>query len=119
MVSKASEDFPEPESPVMQTSAFRGSLTVTSFRLCSRAPWTISSSAAMAGQCIRGLPVEQVFCSAPRPVLDFRDQPCSHRVREHVLDRVPEVLVVLDEGRGEAVAEEVSPADVPAVELLR
>jgi hypothetical protein len=32
----------------MHTSAFRGSLTVTSFRLCSRAPWTTSSSAAIA-----------------------------------------------------------------------
>src|SRR5919204_4614513 len=34
----------------MQISAFRGSLTVTSFRLCSRAPWTTSSSAAIACQ---------------------------------------------------------------------
>src|SRR5438105_21164 len=31
----------------MQMRAFRGSRTVMSFRLCSRAPWTISSSAAM------------------------------------------------------------------------
>src|SRR5579862_4267637 len=31
----------------MQMSAFRGSRTVTSFRLCSRAPWTTSSSAAI------------------------------------------------------------------------
>jgi hypothetical protein len=38
MVSKASDDLPEPDSPVMQMSAFRGSLTVMSFRLCSRAP---------------------------------------------------------------------------------
>src|SRR5438477_10999418 len=47
MVSKARLDFPEPESPVMQMRAFRGSRTVMSFRLCSRAPWTTSSSAAM------------------------------------------------------------------------
>ena len=33
-----------PRGPVMQMSAFRGSRTVTSLRLCSRAPWTISSS---------------------------------------------------------------------------
>src|SRR4051794_12541613 len=33
----------------MQMRAFRGSRTVTSFRLCSRAPWTTSSSAAMGG----------------------------------------------------------------------
>src|SRR3954469_23425476 len=40
MVSKASEDLPDPESPVMTTSASRGSETVTSLRLCSRAPVT-------------------------------------------------------------------------------
>src|SRR2546430_9710533 len=42
----------------MQTSAFRGSLTVTSFRLCSRAPWTTSSSAAIAASL---LPSERTF----------------------------------------------------------
>src|SRR5882757_9475456 len=31
----------------MQMSAFRGSRTVMSLRLCSRAPWTTSSSAAI------------------------------------------------------------------------
>src|SRR3954447_25706373 len=40
MVSNASEDLPDPESPVMTTSASRGSVTVTSLRLCSRAPET-------------------------------------------------------------------------------
>src|SRR5579859_6490004 len=44
MVSKARLDLPEPLSPVMQTSAFRGKRTVTSLRLCSRAPCTTSSS---------------------------------------------------------------------------
>src|SRR5919204_5259149 len=38
----------------MQISAFRGSLTVTSFRLCSRAPWTTSSSAAIAPTILLG-----------------------------------------------------------------
>src|SRR6476659_7232691 len=47
MVSKARLDFPDPDSPVMQMRAFRGSRTVMSWRLCSRAPWTTSSSAAM------------------------------------------------------------------------
>src|SRR5206468_602719 len=47
MVSKARLDLPDPESPVMQMRAFRGSRTVMSLRLCSRAPWTISSSAAI------------------------------------------------------------------------
>src|SRR5579872_1828811 len=47
MVSKARLDLPDPESPVMQIRAFRGSATVMSLRLCSRAPWTTSSSDAM------------------------------------------------------------------------
>src|SRR3954463_3955695 len=40
MVSNASEDLPEPLRPVMTTSESRGSSTVTSLRLCSRAPAT-------------------------------------------------------------------------------
>src|SRR5918999_266812 len=40
MVSKASELLPLPESPVTTTRTSRGSETVMSFRLCSRAPWT-------------------------------------------------------------------------------
>src|ERR1700737_1225842 len=38
MVSKASDDFPHPESPVKTTSLSRGMVRLTSFRLCSRAP---------------------------------------------------------------------------------
>src|SRR6516164_10014039 len=38
MVSKASEDLPEPESPVKTTSWSRGISTSIFFRLCSRAP---------------------------------------------------------------------------------
>jgi len=38
MVSNASEDFPEPESPVKTMSFSLGSSTVRFFRLCSRAP---------------------------------------------------------------------------------
>src|SRR5918997_2736434 len=40
MVAKASEDLPESDRPVMTTSESRGSSTVTSLRLCSRAPAT-------------------------------------------------------------------------------
>src|SRR5690606_7580215 len=40
MVSKASEDFPEPDKPVMTTSLSRGSATSMFLRLCSRAPRT-------------------------------------------------------------------------------
>src|ERR1700716_3346406 len=38
MVSKASDDFPEPDSPVKTTSLSRGMVRSMSFRLCSRAP---------------------------------------------------------------------------------
>src|SRR5664279_5358578 len=38
MVSKASEDLPEPDSPVNTTSLSRGISTSTFLRLCSRAP---------------------------------------------------------------------------------
>src|SRR5690606_6297566 len=40
MVSKASEDFPEPERPVMTIRLSRGRSTSTPLRLCSRAPRT-------------------------------------------------------------------------------
>src|SRR5579875_1917440 len=39
MVSKASDDLPEPETPVSTTSASRGMATSTLRRLCSCAPW--------------------------------------------------------------------------------
>src|SRR5260370_19465094 len=38
MVSKASDDLPEPESPVKTTSRSRGISTSMFLRLCSRAP---------------------------------------------------------------------------------
>src|SRR6187549_892358 len=44
MVSNARLDLPLPESPVMTVSRSRGIRTVTSLRLCSRAPRTTSSS---------------------------------------------------------------------------
>src|SRR6478736_9805256 len=41
MVSKASEDLPEPERPVNTTSLSRGISISTFLRLCSRAPRTV------------------------------------------------------------------------------
>ncbi len=38
IVSKASDDFPEPETPVITTNLFRGTTTSIFLRLCSRAP---------------------------------------------------------------------------------
>src|ERR1700761_6891105 len=40
MVSNASEDFPDPDNPVMTVSESRGIVTSMSLRLCSRAPET-------------------------------------------------------------------------------
>src|SRR5258705_13803516 len=42
MVSKASEDLPDPDSPVITTRLSRGKSTSMFFRLCSRAPRTES-----------------------------------------------------------------------------
>src|SRR3989304_5179421 len=47
MVSKASEDFPDPEMPVSTTNLSRGISTVTFFRLCSRAPRTMIRSSGI------------------------------------------------------------------------
>src|SRR6266851_3685136 len=44
MVSKASDDLPEPESPVNTISLSRGRSSETFRRLCSRAPRTMSRS---------------------------------------------------------------------------
>src|SRR5713226_1673529 len=47
MVSKARDDFPEPEIPVSTTRRSRGSSTVMFLRLCSRAPRTTMRSNGM------------------------------------------------------------------------
>jgi hypothetical protein len=39
MMSKASVDFPEPDTPVMTVNASRGIVTSMLRRLCSRALW--------------------------------------------------------------------------------
>ncbi len=50
-VSNASEDLPEPDSPVNTTMRLRGNSRFTFLRLCSRAPWmTILRS---LGRCLR------------------------------------------------------------------
>src|SRR3954451_23558156 len=43
MVSKASEDLPEPDTPVKTTSTSRGISRSTFLRLCSRAPRTFTN----------------------------------------------------------------------------
>src|SRR5688500_17613555 len=48
MVSNASEDFPEPDSPVITVSLSRGIETSMFLRLCSRAPRMNNASSAIA-----------------------------------------------------------------------
>src|SRR3954447_10629168 len=55
IVSKASEDLPEPDRPVNTMSESRGRSSETSFRLCSRAPRMISCSVT-ASPAVRKAP---------------------------------------------------------------
>src|SRR5207249_3318888 len=54
MVSKASEDLPEPESPVKTTSWSRGISRSTPLRLCSRAPRIAITRRSLAWAAARG-----------------------------------------------------------------
>src|ERR1051326_2714888 len=55
MVSKASEDFPDPLSPVITVKVFRGISTSIFFRLCCRAPCTVMRSSIEYAQVSPGL----------------------------------------------------------------
>src|SRR3954463_8146080 len=112
MVSKARLDFPEPERPVMQIRRCLGRRTVMSFRLCSRAPWTTSSSGIRIS--IAGCP-DANACSfrggpgaAPGPVVGMLHEPGADRVVQDVADRSLEVPLVADDPGAVAVAEEVA-----------
>src|SRR6476646_3015880 len=57
MVSKASDDLPEPERPVNTTSLSRGMARSTFLRLCSRAPLTTMArppNSASTGSTVLG-----------------------------------------------------------------
>src|SRR5215204_581094 len=82
MVSKASEDFPEPDSPVTQIRALRGSRTVTFLRLCSRAPCTTSSSAAMDSSLTRGSDRTDVLFWSSFQLLAPIELDCCQRQRD-------------------------------------
>src|SRR5690606_15234211 len=92
MVSKASEDLPDPLTPVKTTSARGGSVRSTSLRLCVRAPRTISG--CTAGVSLRFLNPQWYFsardpgnlsvCTRGWPLLP------SRRVRETFLCIHPE-----------------------------
>ncbi len=51
-VPKASDDLPEPDTPVKTTRALRGITTSTFFRLCSRAPRTWMQPSAGSGSAV-------------------------------------------------------------------
>src|SRR4029077_7163755 len=55
MVSKAREDFPDPDSPVITVRVLRGISMLMFFRLCWRAPRTTSLVRAIG----RGLPPQE------------------------------------------------------------
>src|SRR5918994_6376912 len=68
MVSKASDDLPEPDSPVKTISPSRGSSRLTLRRLCSRAPLTTSESATKSeaiARAGRGNACSQQHCRWP------------------------------------------------------
>src|SRR5215210_6176019 len=66
MVSKASDDLPEPDRPVITTSASRGIATVTSWRLCSRAPETTIWSCLLTRRSVGGRRTDRSnTCSRP------------------------------------------------------
>jgi hypothetical protein len=48
-VSKARDDFPEPDTPVKQISAFLGSFRLTFFRLWTRAPLIVMDGLGIEG----------------------------------------------------------------------
>ena len=61
----------------MQIRRFRGRRTVMSFRLCSRAPWTTSSSAAISTAILPGRTDVRVELS---PLLEQAREPARHAV---------------------------------------
>src|SRR6185437_3028328 len=71
MVSKASEDFPEPDRPVITTSWSRGISTSMFLRLCSRAPRTtilsvIGLPTPSQSSVLRG-DIVHIFCAIGNP----------------------------------------------------
>src|SRR5437588_5410429 len=122
----------------MQISLFRGSRTVMSLRLCSRAPWTTSSSEAITDPVYRGDRIEQVFvrrpanplpkrsfvgktvaARVPRPLAGALAETGPDGVQQDVLARLCEVLLALDDAGAVAGPEEMTLTCVTPVEVLR
>src|ERR1700747_3163243 len=77
MVSKASDDLPEPERPVSTTSRSRGISRSMFLRLCSRAPRMAMTRLSRPRRCLsnRSFIVSQLFEHdlVRKPVPIFRD----------------------------------------------
>src|SRR5664279_5265386 len=85
MVSKASEDLPEPDRPVKTTSWSRGMATSMFLRLCSRAPRMVMARASRGGWLGRsGMPPER---SKNGPVLPGQARRRLKTIRTQVKGR--------------------------------
>src|SRR5690606_41703991 len=81
MVSKASDDLPDPDNPVKTTNLSRGMVTSIPFRLCTRAPRMTIFSRAIGSSSFRlqlddhvpelGGPLELQY---PRRILHYLSQ---------------------------------------------
>src|ERR1700682_5410703 len=85
MVSKASDDFPEPDSPVKTTSRSRGITRSTFLRLCSRAPRIVIARMAEPALYWRFA----LITSSITGVLDPLSAPCWGAHRRKAGDRTP------------------------------
>src|SRR3954453_14944044 len=104
----------------MQMRRLRGSRTVMSFRLCSRAPWTTSSSAAIRGPLYPpNMCSGRGFGATPTVRVAGLGEACLDRVVEDVVARGREVLVFPDHARAEAFAEQVAASPVAEVDPRR
>src|SRR5215475_12383216 len=80
MVSKASEDLPEPERPVNTTSLSRGISTSMFFRLCSRAPRMVIARRELADCWRRAFKISSMSaCPGGSREARSRELPSEHR----------------------------------------
>src|SRR5580658_8878696 len=98
MVSKASEDLPEPESPVKTIRRSRGSSSETFFRLCSRAPLMVRVSAMVCRGYRRSpnffqLPAKRSdLISQPSRILEAKLHRCESHLRLEGIDQPRQLL---------------------------
>src|SRR5258708_2336990 len=91
-MSKASVDFPEPETPVTTVNRLRGIATLMFFKLCSRALWiSIAPSPRMReeggsrSERVRGVPSAASYSRSARPVCELGCPATSAGVPAHTI----------------------------------